>query len=1601
MNYKWMKLIILLSLALTATLLITHGEDGGSGDLVIANTTTLRNRVLTIQGSLIIEPGGKLILENSTIILDETKDFQYNVTVKGELDLNDNSKINTTSGYKYTVYVDNGTLTINNSALENIGGNSGPGISASGESPRLEFHNALITYKGYYMKILVHVDTKTDGVEATLGRLSVNGLRTQSEDGNVPQNYMIKVEGDTVFSITGVDFLDGKLTGWSDIFISYSASTTRIPSNITLNLTSSKADTIKVYSYKKLNLRIHNVTGGTLTVSGSYNVFLNASVTNSTFTGKIDVDYSELYARDLNAQSIKAENTNVTIIDSAITNPGNDGVYVYESLKEHFSINLTNVKIINVTQGYYYGEQSGVKIHQANRDTEVHIKNLTVTRKPGEEGVPGIYIGDVKGAEIHVSDSEIPGIEISTDKNFFDGGMSERVNLYLSNVKSSLDGKPIVVYRGSSSSKLSGSYAQIFIYNCSNIEVGNMSFTESIPNPLVIAGSSDIKVSNITTNNSVFHAAILVLDSRNIDLEGLRINSSTTSQYTRSIALVNASDVTLNNSEIWGGSDYQFANALLISYSTLEMDKTSITSTVSNSIAVQAIKYSTLSITDSNITSASTGIKAAGSTDISPPQSLSIYHSSVTAGYRAVVNDNRLIIQSSNLTVETESPRSSSYVLALSHPRYLLVNASKLESTIASGYIDSIVYLDAGNAGNLNLTLTGNNLTGPAKYGIYVASFTNASSSLVIKDNSLQGQIVSILLKSSEGASVTDNRITSGASSPGGIVLKPSSIGQTLHEIQGNLIDGRPITYLYRDTAIGLHGFGQIIAVMSHVEAENTGITGYPGVVQLYSSTMTVKNASITAPYSDNGALDSYERQDAPVFKTEYSSTLTIEGSRINAKTSLILFEVELNGGTGEGLVLNNTRIEGTAYRLVDTTAQVSIGIYNSVINWNATIEGSLNHEITRMYCNTGNPGLEFDLVNTRVTIASGKKFDLEQVRRVYWKNVTVESSSKTGISDNVLILKDVRSARIDDASFIGVPGVHIERALVYVTGGGVYNITNPAYAGLLDARYYTSRAFIDGVVFNNVTGKMIYVYSSSGGEFGLANIGLDATVSSSSNSYFLSLMYRGTVYTGNLVANHSTGTPIYVNGGTLYMHYSSLTNNTCYGLRVQGGAVNATHNYWGDSNGPVFTESCDAKDPEEVYNTTTIYYRPPLVNLPRENDTTPPTVSITSPADNAVLKGLAWFNVSYSDDYGVMAVVILVDEQPAAILFEGNNSARIDTSIFKDGNHTIYAIAYDYAGHTSIVSIGVEIENSKPSANITEPINNSIVSGYLTIRYYVYDDNLDTARLYANNTVISSTTRTGYTSYTLNTKSYSDGPLWLKVTAVDEDGQTSEYRILVTIDNTPPSLIVDTPGNNSYIRGTRQVKFSTHDRHPKEYRIYLNGTLIENDTSTGTITYNLDTTRYQDGRYNLTIYTVDRAGNANATTRFITIDNTPPSATIQSPSNGQDLTGTVNITVDASDAIGLRYVTIYINGTLVFNKTVDPDNPTDPTYTYEWDTTKYQDGTYNITTVVYDLAGNTDTDQKTVQVLNAQPVPESGLLALVALAIALLVLLAKTRRNR
>jgi hypothetical protein len=80
--------------------------------------------------------------------------------------------------------------------------------------------------------------------------------------------------------------------------------------------------------------------------------------------------------------------------------------------------------------------------------------------------------------------------------------------------------------------------------------------------------------------------------------------------------------------------------------------------------------------------------------------------------------------------------------------------------------------------------------------------------------------------------------------------------------------------------------------------------------------------------------------------------------------------------------------------------------------------------------------------------------------------------------------------------------------------------------------------------------------------------------------------------------------------------------------------------------------------------------------------------------------------------------------------------------------------------------------------------------------------------------------------------------------------------------------------------------------------------------------------------------------------------DTTAPSVSIAAPLNGGTVSGSVAVSVNASDNVGVAKVELAVNGALLAADTASP-------YSFSWDSTKAVNGSTSLVATAYDAAGN------------------------------------------
>jgi hypothetical protein len=121
------------------------------------------------------------------------------------------------------------------------------------------------------------------------------------------------------------------------------------------------------------------------------------------------------------------------------------------------------------------------------------------------------------------------------------------------------------------------------------------------------------------------------------------------------------------------------------------------------------------------------------------------------------------------------------------------------------------------------------------------------------------------------------------------------------------------------------------------------------------------------------------------------------------------------------------------------------------------------------------------------------------------------------------------------------------------------------------------------------------------------------------------------------------------------------------------------------------------------------------------------------------------------------------------------------------------------------------------------------------------------------------------------------------------------------------------------------------------------------------------------------TTLSVILTGNGAAAPASATVDATPPTVAVTAPGSGNTVTGSVTVSANATDNVGVVGVQFRVDGATLGAEL------TAPPYTVTWNTTSTVDGSHVLTAVARDAAGNRATSPGvSVSVQNAAPVADT-----------------------
>jgi len=277
-----------------------------------------------------------------------------------------------------------------------------------------------------------------------------------------------------------------------------------------------------------------------------------------------------------------------------------------------------------------------------------------------------------------------------------------------------------------------------------------------------------------------------------------------------------------------------------------------------------------------------------------------------------------------------------------------------------------------------------------------------------------------------------------------------------------------------------------------------------------------------------------------------------------------------------------------------------------------------------------------------------------------------------------------------------------------------------------------------------------------------------------------------------------------------------------------------------------------------------------------------PPTVSLTSPANNSTIKGTVTATANANDDHSLTKVEFYVDSTLKCTVTVSPFQCSIDTTnpVVADGSHAITAKAYDgvNAAVTS-TPVNVIVDNNAPTVSISSPTAGSYVKGTVTITPTYLDTVGVTKMEFYIDGSLANTDMTSPFSYPWDTTTATNTSHALFAKAYDNAGNVgTSATVNVTVDNVLPSATLTYPTAGAYLKTPFTMTATASDTNGiTKVEFYIDSALKCTDTTSA---YTCDVASATDGSHPIYTKAYDPAGNVVTTSTIsIVVDNTAPTA--------------------------------------------------------------------------------------------------------------------------
>jgi peptidoglycan/xylan/chitin deacetylase (PgdA/CDA1 family) len=286
----------------------------------------------------------------------------------------------------------------------------------------------------------------------------------------------------------------------------------------------------------------------------------------------------------------------------------------------------------------------------------------------------------------------------------------------------------------------------------------------------------------------------------------------------------------------------------------------------------------------------------------------------------------------------------------------------------------------------------------------------------------------------------------------------------------------------------------------------------------------------------------------------------------------------------------------------------------------------------------------------------------------------------------------------------------------------------------------------------------------------------------------------------------------------------------------------------------------------------------------------------------------------------------------------------------------------YDVGSITTDAYSLVDTDVTPPTVALTTPTG-STVGGTVTLTATASDaGGISHVDFLVQGVVVGTATTAPY-SVAWDTTKTADSTVGVVARAVDLAGNVSlSPGILVTIantpppDTTPPTVAMAVPADGAVVTGLVTVRANATDNVKVSHVDYLVDNQLVASADASPFTAVWDSTKHAAGDAAVTARARDAAGNTTVSAPIhVTVDLAPPAVAITTPLPGAHVSGTVAVTANASDDIGVASVELFVNNSSLGVVTAAP-------YTVMFDTTSALNGSVKLTATATDRSGQKTT---------------------------------------